>query len=126
MIVEEMVIHFLFDGRKVHQHIRTHTAEESLTLPEAEIVAPTPHDPSVKTHLMAEHSMNGLGTMVQINMKEFTIPLNQHHWCVKWCKDVYNMSLMRKLGRRSLKESLKGDTPDTSMLRFYMWETFVI
>ena len=42
MTVEEMVMTFLFDDRKVHQHIRKLTAEELLTLPEVEITSPTP------------------------------------------------------------------------------------
>ena len=54
MIVEEMVVHFLFDDRKVNQHARKPTAEELLTLLEVETTAPTLFDPSGSTHLQPQ------------------------------------------------------------------------
>ena len=51
MIVEDVEIPFLFDGRKVCQHIRKLMAEELRTFPEVDVTAPTPHNPSSTTHL---------------------------------------------------------------------------
>ena len=60
--------------------------------------------------------------MIVIIIKEFNVPLDQCHWFMKWCKDVHNVLAMRKLGWRSQKVVLRGDTPDVSMFRFHTWE----
>ena len=41
---------------------------------------------------------------------------------MKWCKDVHNVLSMRKLGWRTPKEVLMGNTPDMSMFKFHVWE----
>ena len=46
MIVEDVETPFLFDGRKVFQHIRKPTAEELENMPEVEITAPAQCNPS--------------------------------------------------------------------------------
>ena len=48
MIVEDVEIPFLFDGRKALQHTRKPAAEELENLQEVDIVPPTPHGPSSK------------------------------------------------------------------------------
>ena len=54
MIVEDMEIPFIFDGRKFFQYIRKPTVEELETLPEVEITAPTPYNPSSSTYLQPQ------------------------------------------------------------------------
>ena len=78
-----------------------------------------PHSPWQNT---SEHDMNDLGTMTTRNMKEFNVPLNHCHWCMKWCKDAHNVLSVRKLGWRTPKEVLTGDAPDMSVFKFQIWE----
>ena len=54
VMIEGMEMPFLFDGRKVHQKIRKPTAEELVTLPEVEITAPMPYNPSEETCLQPQ------------------------------------------------------------------------
>ena len=46
----------------------------------------------------AEHSINDLGTMVQRNVREFSVHLNQCYWRVKCCAGAHNVLAMIKLG----------------------------
>ena len=78
-----------------------------------------PHSPWQNA---SEHAINDLGVMTIRNMREFNVPLNQYHWCMKWCKDAHNVLNMRKLGWRTPKEVMTEDTPDISMFKFYIWE----
>ena len=50
---------------------------------------------------MSEHSIGDLGVVVQRNMKEFNVPMNQRHWCMKWCKHVHNVLAMEKIKWRT-------------------------
>ena len=77
-----------------------------------------PHSPWKNA---SKHAINNLLVM-QIKMKEFDVPLNQHHWCVEWCKDVCKTLSMRKLGQMTPKEVLIGVVPDVSMFKFHVWE----
>ena len=78
-----------------------------------------PHLPWQNT---SEHAMRDLGVMIIRSMKGFNVPLNQCRWCVELCKDVHDVTIMRKLGWRTPKEVLKGDAPEVSMFKFYVWE----
>ena len=49
--VEDIEIPFLFDGRKVYQHIRKPAEEELKFLLEVKITAPAPYNPSSNTYL---------------------------------------------------------------------------
>ena len=70
---------------------------------------------------MSDHSIGDLGVIAQRNMKQFNVPMNQYHWCMKWCKDVHDVLSMEKLKWRTPKEMLIGDTPDTSMFKCRTW-----
>ena len=71
---------------------------------------------------MAEHGIDNLGVMTNRHMDEFGTLLEQFHWCQHWCKDTRNMLVMHKLGQKLPAEHLIGNTPDMSLLRFYIWE----
>ena len=83
-------------------------------------------EPNSSWQNISEHSIGNLGVMVQRNMKEFNAPMNQCHWHMKWCKDVHNVLAMEKLKLRTPKDMLTGDTPEMSMLKYHMWEKYVI
>ena len=57
MIVEDMDIPFIFDGRKVFQHIRKPTAEKLENLLEVDIAASTPHNPSSNACLQPQRKI---------------------------------------------------------------------
>lgn len=79
-------------------------------------------EPHTPWENMAEKGIDDLSTMTAKCISEFGVPLGQHHWCQKWCKDAHNALAMQKLGWRSPSEQLTSNTPDMSPLRFHMWE----
>ena len=59
--------------------------------------------------------------MVRQCLKAFNALIGLYDWCVKWVKDVHNVSASHKLNWKTLNEYCYGNTPDISKYRFHFY-----
>ena len=55
-------------------------------------------------------------------LKAFNAPIGLYDWCVKWVKDVDNVSASHTLNWKTPDEYYYGNTPDISKYRFHFYE----
>ena len=70
----------------------------------------------------AERRVSHLNRMVRQCLKAFNAPIGLYDWCVKWVKDVHNVSASHKLNWKTPDEYYYGNTPDISKYRFHFYE----
>ena len=64
--------------------------------------------------------------MVRQCLKAFNAPIGLYDWCVKWVKDVHNVSASHKLNWKTPDEYYYGNTPDISNIDFISMSLFGI